>query len=288
MSDSKKKTLFALLAEADFETGWPVDANVTPEYPALDELSLRYQYKLGFPEAIQFVKAGKNALKRAVECAQYIENTVEFYAGNTQVDYDPDVLAELREACCEAIAKCNAAATNFTYVFRKTSPDLNLFGVGKALRKYEKGYGILTTDSGVYLRLPHAPYSVANLKNKKPFHFARFRSLSIGSLLNEADLPYIASRKILYILHAYHDRSNYRISPDFDNYDLKYVIDSVMQFFGGDSKGNVMVVHDALITDKLEESTYIAVIPIQKDIPFEGLIGDIREHFARIQVKENE
>lgn len=156
------------------------------------------------------------------------------------------------------------------------------------LSKYEKGYGILATDSGVYLRLPHAPYSVTNTKYRKPFHFARFRSLSIGSLLYEANLPHISSRKILYILHAYCDNSNYRISPDFDNYDLKYVIDSVMQFFGGDSKGNVMIIHDALITNQLEEGSYIAVIPMQKDVPFERLIEDVREHFARIQVKENE
>lgn len=76
MGENKKKSLFELLAEGDFQKEWPLESSHNPE---LDELSYRYQYKLGFPEAVQFVKAGKNALQRALERAETIDKIVNFY-----------------------------------------------------------------------------------------------------------------------------------------------------------------------------------------------------------------
>jgi hypothetical protein len=127
----------------------------------------------------------------------------------------------------------------------------------------------VTEDSSVLLRVPLAPYSVQRNAQRRrgageetpaySGYFGRRRYTEVDALLNTVQPINLYGRKLLYILHVYNTQGSHRMSPDYDNYDVKDLIDVVMARFGGDNGANLVVLHDSTFDTKLTSATYIGV-----------------------------
>lgn len=147
-------------------------------------------------------------------------------------------------------------------------------------------YRVVTTYDGIYLRVPMAPYSVQRSaqRNLDPAaqSFARRRYAEVDALLRCAEPVNLYDKKVLYILHVYETESQYRASPDYDNYDVKDLIDVATAHFGGDNISNLIVIHDAVFSRKLMTATYLSIHELDRTCQLDDLLGDMEQVFYKM------
>lgn len=112
-------------------------------------------------------------------------------------------------------------------------------------------------DNTLLIQMPVLPVATYRRNSKKRVYSARYPQLE--SLLNGVDLPVFESKPYLYILHVVPPNTNWRLVPDFDNYDVKWTIDTILLPYGGDNGSRYILIHSADTSDKLEPGTYIAL-----------------------------
>lgn len=131
-------------------------------------------------------------------------------------------------------------------------------------------YATMHADDTMAIRVPLAPFSIQRraqrdyalgMRGQARFSGAlgRKRYDEVRLLLRTTDEFSFRGRKVLYLLHVFPNSGRLRVAPDFDNFDVKDLIDAVMEQFGGDNMTNVMVIHDCIVDDKLPSATYLAL-----------------------------
>lgn len=144
-------------------------------------------------------------------------------------------------------------------------------------------YRIVSTFDGLYLRVPLAPYSIQRNAQRTADpdaqSYGRRRYTEVEALLRCAKPVTLYGRKVLYILHVYSTKSRYRASPDFDNYDIKDLIDVVTAHFGGDNTSNIVVIHDAFYSEKLMSATYLSIHELDRSCQLADLLEEIENIF---------
>lgn len=153
-------------------------------------------------------------------------------------------------------------------------------------------YAVAVTEDAVLLRVPLIPYSVQrNAQRRKAAgeevpvcgqYYARRRYAEVDELLYRVLPIQFEGQKLLYLCHVYNTLGRYRMSPDFDNYDVKDLIDVVMAHYGGDNAGNVAVLHQSTYDPSLTSATYLAVTDLDSELTLRELMSRFRRCFVQL------
>jgi hypothetical protein len=235
----------------------------------------------------------KKDLKRCKGAEERIRENYENLLRLTAADEEGKTISVLNEEtlrCArDAIYSANVFAGRMSEVIRNHSPK------EFAQRPFESLllnpiYAVSVTEDSVLLRVPLAPYSVQRNAQRRrgageetpaySGYFGRRRYSEVDALLNTVQSINLYGRKLLYILHVYNTKGCYRMAPDFDNYDVKDLIDVVMARFGGDNGANLVVLHDSTFDTKLTSATYIGVTELDSCRSVEELMGYFWQCFS--------
>lgn len=147
-------------------------------------------------------------------------------------------------------------------------------------------YRVATTCDGVFVRVPMAPYSVQRSAQRKSDpaaqSFSRRRYAEVDALLRCTEPVTLYGKKVLYILHAYDKESKYRASPDYDNYDVKDLIDVATAHYGGDNPCNIIAIHDVVYSRSLMPATYLSIHDLDRTCQLEDLLGEMEQIFCKM------
>lgn len=183
------------------------------------------------------------------------------------------VSKNIHELACETILYANHSANEVSYFLDKLSVDLDPEIAYKADKAPDDGScRAMSNSSGTFARVPLAPYSAAKVQGKKRvvcLSLLRRRYRSLIPMIERSGPPMICGRKLVYLLHVHPENTPFFRMPDFDNYDVKGLIDAVTLYHGGDNQRNILLWHDATSEEKtLEPGTYIGVTKLREDLSY--------------------
>lgn len=121
-------------------------------------------------------------------------------------------------------------------------------------------------DGKLLLRCPHPPHRFK--KGKDCFtEYRQAINYQIQKIVHELEL---SKQKIIYILNVYPENTDNSRMLDFDNYDLKSILDEVCRPYpNSDNPGATSIVMCSDLTNQLPPYTYLAVLPVdgKDDLP---------------------
>lgn len=183
------------------------------------------------------------------------------------------VSTNIHELVCETILHANRTANEVSCFLDRLTAELDPEIACKADMAPDDGScRVITNPSGTFARVPLAPYSAAKVQGKKRvvcLSLSRRRYRSLIPMIERSGPPMICGRKLVYLLHVHPENTPFFRMPDFDNYDVKGLIDAVTLYYGGDNQRNIMLLHDATSEEKtLEPGTYIGVSKLREDLSY--------------------
>lgn len=244
----------------------------------------------GDAELRERLALAKTHLDRAKKLSGYVDrdinslsNTVDAAinsrdASNISVDY-------IDEVGMRATRNINLAATEMQFVLREVDPDRpESVERSQCIAPVEDGYDAIADETGIYVKVPLAPISSyrSDARSKRTAQFCmtkkRYKFI-VPRIVQLCNRP-IPGRKLVDICHVFHREPAFRTAPDFDNFDVKDLIDCVMDFYGGDGVNNIAYLcHEAVLRTDIDEGTYLAVRPFNPDMAVGELQGQAFEHF---------
>lgn len=144
-------------------------------------------------------------------------------------------------------------------------------------------YGIFTTAKMLLLKVPMSckAFYREPPKNGKNTAETPVRYPQVRALLHTADnLPNLTGKKTLYLYHSVSDYMSRRKTPDLDNFDVKYLIDSIMNLYGGDNSWNMDLILGAGLNPSLPVGTYAALVDQSSDHDPETLLKELENAFG--------
>lgn len=197
------------------------------------------------------------------------------------------VSTNIHDSVCETILHANRTANEVSYFLDRLSAELDPEIACKADMAPDDGsYKVITNPSGTFARVPLAPYSAAKVQGKKKsvrLDTGRRRYRSLIPMIERSGLHIIHGRKLVYLLHVHPENTPFFRMPDFDNYDVKGLIDAVTLYHGGDNQRNILLWHDATSEEKtLEPGTYIGVTKLREDLSYSQLKEIFMSNFRKL------
>lgn len=241
------------------------------------------------PWYLKHMKSIKNSVGSVIRNVDYLYRMFSYaHQSNNEIDSD-----EIDETCMTIVRDLNYASRLMQYIIREYDPDIIFSPYSAEWRaRKEDGYDVISDESGMYVKTPLAPVAayknIARKQRKTPFSMGNMRYGLLTGRVVLASEPRIIGPLSVYILHVYHDTPKYRKSPDFDNYDLKNLLDTVLDLCGGDSVNNVSVMnHEATVRTDVDEGTYLAVRPVDFTLTFEQYRNGALEHFRKMNLNQD-
>ena len=126
--------------------------------------------------------------------------------------------------------------------------------------------------------LPVAPYR-SSLRTSPSCRALRLPQLDV--MLGKLPLLDIKPEDslLLFVLHVIPQDYNVRKTPDFDNYDIKQTIDTILEPYGGDGPFCYALLNCTQRAGLLASGTYAMLSINQGDIPFHEMIAQLAEEF---------
>lgn len=202
--------------------------------------------------------------------------------GSIYTQADPDAIDDL---AAKLVMNINLAETELQYAIRDSVPDHVVPPWYRGLLMTSSdGYDVLSDESGLYIKTPMAPISAYRSRAKKRgttlFAHSRKHYKPIIHRIYRAGTSPAVDRKSVYILHVFRTYPAFRSSPDYDNYDVKDLVDCAMTVCGGDGVNNIaMMIHESTVRTDLDAGTYLAVRPVDYTLTFEEYRDEALEHF---------
>lgn len=197
--------------------------------------------------------------------AEHISKLLNEVQGTTENTLSEEALCSARNV----IHYSNLLSGEVSELLRNHSPAE--FSPEMDLVLHDPNYKMAVAPDAFFLRVPLAPYSIQRNAQRRnaagedsPLftdYYSRRRYAEVQALVSHVDLP-LYGKKLLYIAHVFQDPS-LRLCPDFDNFDVKDLIDVVMDHFGGDNPCNLVVCHDAIFSVEMPSATYLAVVELE-------------------------
>lgn len=246
---------------------------------------MRSKFSRELPEAVQRLKGPEERIRQSLESLRRLTNADGESDGAAMQVLNEDALRSARAAVYAA----NLLSGQVSELIRTYAPE-EFSQNQKNNLLLDPVCAVSVTEDSVLLRVPLVPYSVQrNAQRRRAAggqtaayseYFARRRYTEVNALLDRVLPVTMQGRKLLYILHVFHTQSRFRMSPDFDNYDVKDLIDVVMARFGGDNAGNLSVLHHSAFDQRLMPATYLAVSQLDNRRTMAELMGYYHQCFA--------
>ena len=214
----------------------------------------------GFQKRMNRICALNPSVKEELECLKVMIDNANKSKNLEWLD------VEMVESIAITATLClNRASNELQHLIRDCYPDtvVNPYACDR-LMAIEDGYDVRGDETGLYIKTPLVPISAYRIAARKhrvlPVSFDRVRYAPLIPRILAASEHPIEGQKSVYILHVFHDVTNYRRCPDFDNFDCKDLIDVALAPYGGDGPNNVRaIVHQAALREDVDEGTYLAV-----------------------------
>lgn len=234
----------------------------------------------GFQRRLNRVYALNSSVREELECLRVIVDNAA--ASKNLVWFENDVI---EGSAITATLCLNRASNELQHLIRDCYPDtvVNRYACVR-LMSHEDGYDVRGDKTGLYIKTPLVPISAYRIYARKykvlPVSFDRVRYAPLVPRILAASEHPIEGPKSVYILHVFHDVTNYRRCPDFDNYDCKDLLDVALAPYGGDGPNNVRaIVHETAVLTDVDEGTYVAVRAYDPTQTIDAYQDEALEHF---------
>jgi hypothetical protein len=199
----------------------------------------------------------------------------------------------VEEIAINATVCLNRASNDLQHLIRDCYPDtvVNPYACDR-LMAIEDGYDVRGDETGLYIKTPLVPISAYRIAARKhrvlPVSFDRVRYAPLIPRILAASEHPIEGQKSVCILHVFHGETNYRRCPDYDNYDVKDLLDVALAPYGGDGPNNVRaIVHQAALREDVDEGTYVAVRAYDPSRTVADIEEEALEHFRGMNLHQD-
>lgn len=135
-------------------------------------------------------------------------------------------------------------------------------------------------DNCLMVKAPSLPVA-AYRKNKPSRDFRPIRFPLLDQFIN--NLPVLTPNGnplVLYIIHIYPINTDWCSVPDFDNYDIKGLIDTLLSPYGGDNISRYTLVHSAAASESLAQGTYALLTASSDFLSLNSVINILTKSFS--------